>query len=112
MTVEVAYRSTLGSPLPNVAIVDVLPSGFEIELPTLLTSNAGETDLDDVDHTEFRDDRVIVFDTATEQVQRFRYAMRAVVPGEWVRPGTTGEAMYHDAVRSILPNDSVVIEAE
>ncbi len=112
VTVEVAYRSTLGSSLPNVAIVDVVPSGFEIELPTLLTSNAGETDLEEVDHTEFRDDRVIVFDTATEQVQRFRYAIRAVVPGEWARPGTTAEAMYNDAVRSVLPNDLVVVDAE
>ena len=55
---------------------------------------------------------MIVFDTATEQFQRFRYAIRAVVPGEWIRPGTTGEAMYHDAVRSVLPNDWVMVNAE
>lgn len=110
--VEVGYRSTTGASLPNVAIVDVIPSGFEIELPTLVTAAAGETTIDVVDHVEFRDDRVIVFDTAEPKVQRFRYVVRAVVPGDWIRPGTVGEAMYHDAVRSVLPPDRVEIELE
>ena len=112
VVVEISYRSKIGADLANVAIVDVLPSGFEIELPTLLTAAAGETALDAVDRAEFRDDRVIVFDTATSTTQRFRYVARAVVPGDWARPGTVGESMYHDAVRSVLPLDRVVVELD
>lgn len=112
VVVEVSYRSKIGGDLPNVAIVDVLPSGFEIELPTLMTAAGGETALDEVDHAEFRDDRVLVFDTATERPQRFRYVARAVVPGDWTRPGTIAESMYHDAVRSELPLDRVSIELD
>jgi uncharacterized protein YfaS (alpha-2-macroglobulin family) len=110
--VEVSYRSTIGADLPNVAIVDVLPSGFEIELPTLLTSAATDAQLDAVDHVEFRDDRVLVFDTAVERPQRFRYVARAVVPGDWIRPGTVAESMYHDAVRASLPLDRVTISLD
>ena len=112
VVVDVTYRSTLGADLPNVAIVDVLPSGFELELPALMTSASSETRLDDVDHVEFRDDRVMVFDTATTSPQRFRYVIRAVVPGDWARPGTVAESMYQDAVRSTLPIDRVAIELD
>ncbi len=112
VTVEISYRSKIGADLANVAIVDVLPSGFEIELPTLMTSASGDTTLDEVDRAEFRDDRVIVFDTATMKPQRFRYVARAVVPGDWSRPGTVGESMYHDTVRSVLPLDRVTVELD
>ncbi len=110
--VEVTYRSILGADLPNVAIVDVLPSGFELELPALMTSASTEVRLDEVDHAEFRDDRVLIFDTATESPQRFRYVVRAVVPGDWARPGTVAESMYHDAVRATLPIDRVTIDLD
>lgn len=110
--VELTYRSIAGRSIPNMALVEVLPGGMEFELPTLVTSASTETQMSAVDHAEFRDDRLLAFDTATTATQRIRYAMRAIVPGSWTVPGTRVEAMYEDAVRSELPPSKVEVTLE
>ncbi|MCP4835184.1 MAG: hypothetical protein GY895_10525 [Phycisphaera sp.] len=107
--VEVEWRSTVDRAIPNMAIVEVLPGGMEFELPALITSASTATDLDSVDHAEFRDDRLLAFATAETNVKRFRYALRAVVPGTWLVPGTKGEAMYDDTLFSRSPSGTVEI---
>jgi len=66
--------------------------------------------MDEVDHAEFRDDRILVFDTATVKPQKLRFAMRAIVPGTWIVPGTRAEAMYEDTLRSRNPSTRLEIE--
>ena len=110
--VELEWSSTLGRDVPHVAMVEVLPGGMEFELPQLVTSATTETTFDAIDRVEFRDDRLLAFDTFTQGTQRLRYAMRAVVPGDWIVPGTRAEAMYESAVRSQLPQHSMEIAFE
>ena len=110
--VEIQWKSSLRRDVPNVAIVELLPGGMEFELPKLITSATTETTFDAVDRIEFRDDRLIAFDTVTPNRQRIRYAMRAVVPGDWTVPGTRAESMYEETVRSQLPVKSVEIAFE
>ena len=110
VVVEIQWNSELTRNIPNVAIVEVLPGGMEFELPTLITSDTTENVMDEVDHAEFRDDRILVFDTATVKPQRLRFAMRAIVPGTWIVPGTRAEAMYEDTLHSRNPTATVEIE--
>ena len=94
ITVEVEYASTINRDIPNIAIVEVIPGGMEFELPVLVTSANGNESVGAVDRSEFRDDRLIVFDTATSKPQTIRYAMRAIVPGTWSIPGAVASSMY------------------
>ena len=110
VVVEIQWNSELTRSIPNIAIVEVLPGGMEFELPTLITSDTSENVMDEVDHAEFRDDRILVFDTATVEPQKLRFAMRAIVPGSWIVPGTRAEAMYEDTLRSRNPSARLEIE--
>ena len=100
VVVEVEYASTFGRDVPNVAIVEILPGGMEFELPILVTSAAEGGGSDAVDRSEFRDDRLILFDTVTKNRQIVRYTMRAVVPGSWSVPGASATSMYVDAIEA------------
>jgi uncharacterized protein YfaS (alpha-2-macroglobulin family) len=109
ITVEVEYASTTRRNIPNIAIVEVLPGGMEFELPVLVTSASGSQSLGAVDRSEFRDDRLIVFDTATPKSQLIRYAMRAIVPGTWSVPGAAASSMYVADIEARTPNRAVEI---
>lgn len=88
----------------NVAIVDALPGGFEVENPRLSTS-AKEPGVGDViysaDHVEFLDDRVVLFSDATQHERTFRYSLRAVATGRFVSPPIQASCMYSTDYASV-----------
>ncbi len=91
--------------LENVVIVDMLPTGFEIENPRL-ESRAGIPWLKaqdfKPDYLDIRDDRLIFFGTFPRQRERkFYYALRAVTQGEFTLPPIVAEAMY-DTTKSAV----------
>ena len=91
--------------LENVVVVDMLPTGFEIENPRL-ESRAGIPWLKaqdfKPDYLDIRDDRLIFFGTFPRQRERkFYYALRAVTQGEFTLPPIAAEAMY-DATKSTI----------
>ena len=91
--------------LENVVVVDMLPTGFEIENPRL-ESRAGIPWLKKQgfkpDYIDIRDDRLIFFGTFPRQRERkFYYALRAVTQGEFTLPPIAAEAMY-DATKSAV----------
>ncbi|MCP4836244.1 MAG: hypothetical protein GY895_15930 [Phycisphaera sp.] len=109
VVVEVEYASTFGRDVPNVAIVEILPGGMEFELPILVTSAAEAGESDTVDRSEFRDDRLILFDTVTKEPQIVRYTMRAIVPGSWSVPGASATSMYVEEIEARTPDRKVEI---
>ena len=91
--------------LENVVVVDMLPTGFEIENPRL-ESRAGipwlKTQGFKPDYIDIRDDRLIFFGTFPRQRERkFYYALRAVTQGEFTLPPIAAEAMY-DPIKSAV----------
>jgi hypothetical protein len=73
----------------NVAIVDLLPGGFELALDQQYEgSNLTYKFVDK------REDRVIVFGTVDPSTDTFRYRMRATNKGTFVVPPPYAEAMY------------------
>ena len=90
----------------RLLLVDLLPAGFEIENPALMTS----ADLaafpwlsaDDAPaHAEFRDDRfVAAFEPGTDATRGLTvaYMVRAVSPGSYVNPAASVEDMYRPTV--------------
>ena len=103
--------------LENVVVVDMLPTGFEIENPRL-ESRAGIPWLKaqgfKPDYLDIRDDRLIFFGTFPRQRERkFYYALRAVTQGEFTLPPIAAEAMYDPTKSAVAGSmDIKVVTAE
>lgn len=88
----------LARTLENVAVVDMLPAGFEIENPRLRS----RVDLPWMkeqsltpDNMDIRDDRLVFFGRFPRQREyKFYYLLRAVTPGIFTVPPVSAEAMY------------------
>jgi len=90
---------TPGQTVHNIAIVDALPGGMEVENPRLATSaRLGEPEGDEPDRVEFLDDRVVLFCTADSRPSTFRYALRATTAGDFALPPIQGSCMYDESV--------------
>ena len=102
--------------LENVVVVDMLPTGFEIENPRL-ESRAGISWLKaqefKPDYLDIRDDRLIFFGTFPHQRERkFYYALRAVTQGEFTLPPISAEAMYDPTKSAVVGSMDIKIVAE
>ena len=97
---EVHLKSLGKSHVQNVAIVDSLPGGLEIENPRLRTSDQ-TLESAPADHVQFLDDRVVLFATARPGETVFRYALRAVAAGSFAAPPIQASCMYNESIRSI-----------
>lgn len=102
VVVEISIRSLNGIAVPNVAISDLLPAGFEIEnarineIPNLeWLKNAAQPDYKDI-----RDDRMNMIVTATAQVQKYYYLCRAVSLGTFNVGAVGADAMYRGEYHS------------
>jgi uncharacterized protein YfaS (alpha-2-macroglobulin family) len=101
VTIEAPAMSRQAS-VGNVAIVDALPGGLEIEHPRLLGS-AGRrhTDTGGADRVAFLDDRVVIFGPAGRKTRTYRYAMRAVTSGSFTVPAIQASCMYDAGFASV-----------
>jgi alpha-2-macroglobulin len=86
----------------RLLLVDLLPSGLEIENPDLFEGGSTEAlaflkkTVEPV-HTEYRDDRFVAAfarDGHDKAIFSVAYIVRAVTPGHYVRPPATIEDMY------------------
>jgi len=81
----------------NVILVDLLPSGFEIE-NLRLASRGDYPDIEDnvinIVYEDIRDDRIIIAANEISGYIRFSYVVRAVSPGKFIIPQFQAEAMY------------------
>ncbi len=96
---RVALTNTTGRNLVNVAMVDRIPAGLEIENPRLgregVPEALGGLELWHTDHMNLRDDRVELFGTIPAGQTRYVvYGVRAVTAGEFTQPPVSAEAMY------------------
>jgi uncharacterized protein YfaS (alpha-2-macroglobulin family) len=103
----VVVRLTLQSPggriVPNVAVTDVLPAGFEIENPRLQDLPGGAWMKQSLypDYVDYRDDRLHLFADAEKESREYFYSVRAVSPGLFSLSPVQAEAMYSSAFRSV-----------
>jgi uncharacterized protein YfaS (alpha-2-macroglobulin family) len=86
----------------RLLVVDMLPAGFEIENPALMTSGdlaafPWLTTDNWPAHSEFRDDRfVAAYEPGADATAGLTvaYMVRAVSPGTFAHPGASAEDMY------------------
>jgi uncharacterized protein YfaS (alpha-2-macroglobulin family) len=99
--------------LENVAIVDMLPAGFEIENPRL-QSRAGIDWIGDENYKplymDIRDDRLVLFGHFRHNVAaKFYYGLSAVTQGKFILPPIRAEAMYAPSKASVASSGRVVV---
>jgi hypothetical protein len=99
----------------NVALVDRVPAGWEIENPSIggqgLPSWLQLETTWRADHMNVRDDRVEIFGTVgAGQTVSFAYAVRAVTAGNFSVPPVEAEAMYDPRLWARELGGSVGIE--
>ncbi len=100
--VEVIIKITTAEYRQNIVIDDPLPAGLEA-LNTLLDStsqgdSSGE-DLYGIDHTEIRDDRILMFATTLSAgTTELRYIARATTAGVFMVAPTQVEDMYRSEI--------------
>lgn len=97
--VEVTVGNTSGQAIQNIALVDRLPAGFEVENPRLGRGfTADWVERDDqwaLDFLNMRDDRLEAFGTLQPgETRKVVYTVRAVTSGTYTVPPVEAGAMY------------------
>ena len=109
---EVKIKS-LNIDLENVAIVDMLPAGFEIENPRI-ESRAGIPWITDQqfkpDYMDIRDDRLVFYGNFKRGTEiKFYYALRAITQGEFTLPPIAADAMYDPTKSSVASGGKIKV---
>jgi uncharacterized protein YfaS (alpha-2-macroglobulin family) len=80
----------------NVAIVDLLPGGFEVVGSSL---QPGVSTIAGVDYVDVREDRVVFFVTASTNALEINYQIKSSNRGEFTVPPVFAESMYERNVK-------------
>jgi uncharacterized protein YfaS (alpha-2-macroglobulin family) len=139
VTVHLKFRA-IGQPMIDDAVlVDLLPGGFDLVIPNappadqpVLAATPGNDETDDEaagghhgclclwlvsrpenfpDYADLREDRVILYGTASDQVQEFSYRIKATNAGSFVVPASYGESMYDPAIRARSAAGHLVVDS-
>ncbi len=111
--VTVRIRIGASGAIRDLAVVDLLPGGLEIEderFATRMTAPAQKTDGGPlrVGHVEKRGDRIQLFgDLLSSGTAEFTYQARAVTRGRFAVPPLCAEAMYSPGTDGIFPGGDV-----
>lgn len=116
ITVHLKIRSTGGSYVGNVALVDLLPGGFEPVMQPAAPAPDGEGDAAQtsavtsrfgargstwpVEDADIREDRIVLYGSAEANLQEFVYRMRATNAGTFQVPPAYAESMYERGIRA------------
>jgi len=105
IAVHLSIRSLDNLSHNNIAVVDLLPGGFEV-VPnpagggsyTVRIAAPGTTW--NPEYADVREDRIVLFGTADSRVAKFVYRIRATNKGKYTVPPPFGESMYDRAIRA------------
>jgi uncharacterized protein YfaS (alpha-2-macroglobulin family) len=102
--------------LENLAIVDLLPGGLEIDNPRLANSGSltwiAQKNLTP-SYMDIRDDRLVLFVSLKKRGKYdFYYALRAVSCGEFILPSVKAECMYEPELSSYASGGRISIKRD
>src|SRR5437764_1099011 len=94
--VRIHVRSLQRESLTNVAIVDLLPGGFEV-VDSSIHTGTGATP--GVDYVDVREDRAVFFVTAPANALEIDYQIKSDNRGDFIVPPVFAQAMYDRNVK-------------
>jgi alpha-2-macroglobulin len=96
VTVRLHIRSVGTDAISNVALVDLLPGGFEVVSSSL---TPGVSSIKGVDYVEVREDRAIFYATVPTETLEITYQIKSCNRGNFVVPPVFAESMYDRNVK-------------
>lgn len=105
--VHLKIRTVGGEDIENVAVVEMLPGGFEVVLDSVRGNRKSSWRPDYVDA---REDRIVIFGTARAKVEEYVYRIKAINKGEYSVPPIFGESMYDRTVKARSPGDKIIVK--
>ncbi len=101
--------------IEDVALVQILPSGWEIENTRLSEENVpawmSGLNLNHEQYLDIRDDRIMWFFDLTQSSFDFVVKINTVTSGEFYLPPTLAEAMYNNDYRATRAGKKVVVSS-
>lgn len=94
--VRLRVRSVKDETVTNVAVIDLLPGGFEVVGSSL---QPGVSSVNGIDYVDVREDRAVFFTTASDHVLEINYQIKSSNRGEFVVPPVFAESMYERNVK-------------
>ncbi len=91
LTVQLRMRALDGLSQNNVAVIDLLPGGFEV----LRDSIRDRVQIWRSDYVDIREDRIVLYGSISKDVKTFEYQVKATGRGNFVVPPPFAESMYH-----------------
>ena len=105
ITVRLRVRATKLKNIANIAIVDLLPGGFEV-IRESLSRRAGVWQTDYID---IREDRIVFYGDITNRVTEITYTVRVTAAGKFTVPASFAEAMYDRSLSGLSSASEVVV---
>ena len=102
MQSHIQLRALDDLPHNNVAIVDLIPGGFDVVANSVQSANCSYVDI--------REDRVIFYCPASPSATILSYTLRAVNKGSYITPSTLAQDMYRQSAQSITAIGTITVE--
>jgi len=96
LTVRLRIRSLRKEWISNVALIDLLPGGFEVVSSSL---TPGVSEIKGVDYVDVREDRAIFYATVPTETLEITYQIKSNNRGTFVVPPVFAESMYDRNVK-------------
>ena len=100
LTVAIKLRSIDNLNHQNIALIDLLPGGFEAisdgGVASAISTYSGEAP----SHQEMREDRVVIYTAAGASTSEYRYRIKATNAGAFARPRSYASSMYERKVQA------------
>lgn len=106
-TATITNRSS--QPLTDMALVQIFPSGWEIQNERILDINK-LPDINNYNYKDIRDDRVLIyFNLAAGQTKTFKVGLQAAYIGSYYLPPASCQALYNPFIQSITTGSRVEV---
>ena len=103
ITVRILGRS-IKSNVNNMAVIDLLPGGFEVVLDSITREGDG------LEYVDAREDRVLIFSTYDESAKPYEYRIKATNRGQFEAPPIFAESMYDRSIFSKGISKGITVE--
>ncbi len=97
LTVRLRVRALDNTHLTNIAVIDLLPGGFEV-----IRSSVDRTAYNWIaDYVDIREDRVIYYGNFGSSIRELTYKVKLAAAGNFVIPPSVAESMYDRSIKGI-----------
>ena len=107
ITVRLKVRSLSKQRLSNIAIVDLLPGGFEIIRESISRSGHGWKP----DYVDIREDRLVYYGSVGKQLKEISYQVKLTASGVFTTPSATAESMYDRSIKAVTQAGKFTVSA-